>query len=53
MTSYYKVISEFYCTGNKMIIVKVNNNIHVMSEKDWKHVYGKLNPNRWKTEDNT
>jgi len=44
----YKLIKEFECNGKEMVIVKVNGAAHVMDKEEWKKVFGKWHPERWK-----
>lgn len=48
MDKDYEVVGEFVCCGKAMIIVKINSNVHVMSNKEWRWVFGQLMPERWK-----
>ncbi len=44
----YKLIKEFECNGKEMVIVKTNCAAHVMDKEEWKKVYGRWHPERWK-----
>ena len=43
-----EIIGDFICCGEYMVIVKLENSAHVMSYDEWKSIYGKLHPERWK-----
>lgn len=43
-----EVLSIFICGGDYMVIVKLEHGVHVMPMKEWKSVYGRLHPERWK-----
>ena len=49
MNDEYKVISEFYCNGKQMVIVRIGNAAHVMSQEEWHKIYGRNHQERWKT----
>ena len=42
------VIGDFIYCGKYMVVVKLENAAHVMSYDEWKSIYGKLHPERWK-----
>ncbi len=44
----HKVLKQFECNGEKMVIVKMSNSAHVMPLVEWKRTYGKLHYDRWK-----
>lgn len=44
----YELIKAFECCGRNMVIVGFENAAHVMPIEEWKSVYGKLHPERWK-----
>lgn len=41
MNDEYKVIKEFECHGKQMVIVRIGNAAHVMSQEEWHKVYGR------------
>ena len=43
-----QIIADFVCYGEYMVVVKLDHGTHVMSYDEWKNVYGKLYPERWK-----
>lgn len=45
-----EIIRSFICQGKYMVVVKLENGVHVMEYDEWKFVYGKLHPERWKKE---
>lgn len=45
--SEYRVILEFDCNGNDMVVVKKHGATSVMSREDWMKLYGRLHPGRW------
>lgn len=44
----YRVIRKFKCCEEIMVVVKMENATHVMTESEWKWIYGILHPERWK-----
>lgn len=44
----YEVISEFCCCGNQMVSVRIGSAAHVMSQEEWRKVYGRNHQDRWK-----
>ena len=49
MNDEYTVISEFYCNGKQMVIVRIGNSAHAMSQEDWHKIYVRNHQERWKT----
>lgn len=47
-TNKYRVIRKFKCCGDIMVIVKMKGATHIMTEAEWKRVYGILHSERWK-----
>ena len=43
-----EIVGDFICCGVYMVVVKLENAVHVMPYDEWKAVYGKLHPERWK-----
>lgn len=46
--SEYKVIKEFDCYGKTMVIVRIGNAAHVMSQEEWHKIYGRNHQDKWK-----
>ncbi len=44
----YKVIREFECNGKEMVIVKASGAAHIMDKEEWKQIFSKWHPSRWK-----
>ena len=44
----HEVISEFCCCGKQMVSVRFGSAAHVMSQEEWRKVYGRNHQNRWK-----
>lgn len=44
----YELVKEFECNGKEMVIVKISGAAHVMDKEEWKKVFGKWYPERWK-----
>lgn len=44
----YEIITEFICCGNNMLVIKFENATLVMSEEDWRWMYGQIHPELWK-----
>ena len=40
MSEGYKIISEFKCYGNKMVIVRIGNAAHVIDKAEWLRICG-------------
>ncbi len=49
MNKGYKVISEFCCCEKQMVIVRIGNTAHVMSQEEWHKVYKRNHQEKWKT----
>lgn len=49
MSDEYKVISEFYCCGKMMVTIRNGSAAHVMSQEEWRKVYGRNHQDRWNT----
>lgn len=47
MDDEYKVVEEFLCCGKQMVTVRIGNAAHVMSQEEWRIVYGRNHPERW------
>ena len=43
-----EIIANFNCFGKRIVVVKLEHGTHVMSYEEWKSVYRKLHPERWK-----
>ena len=43
-----EVIGNFICCGKHMVIVELEHGVHVMPIDEWRRVYRKLHPKRWK-----
>lgn len=46
MNDEYEVIKEFECHGKPMVIVRIGNAAHVMSQEEWRKVYGRNHQNK-------
>lgn len=44
----YNVVDEFCCCGKQMVTVRTGNTAHVMSQDEWRKIYGRNHPERWK-----
>lgn len=44
----YLVIGRFECRNQKYVIVRDNRGACILTEKEWKRVYGAQHPKRWK-----
>ncbi len=56
MENEYKIVGEFLSSKNgcemiRMVIVQDNRGACVMSEDEWKWVYGRQHQDRWKKND--
>ena len=49
MNDEYKVIKEFEYHGKPMVTVRIGNAAHVMSQEEWRKVYGRNHQEKWKT----
>lgn len=49
MNDEYKVIKEFECHGKQMVTVRIGSAAHVMSQEEWRKVYGRNHQDRWNT----
>ena len=49
MNDEYGVIKEFECHGKQMVTVRIGNAAHVMSQEEWRKVYGRNHQEKWKT----
>lgn len=49
MNDEYKVIKEFEYHGKPMVTVRIGNAAHVMSQEEWRKVYGRNHQDRWNT----
>ena len=45
----YKVIKEFECHGKQMVTVRIGCAAHIMSQEEWRKVYGRNHQEKWKT----
>lgn len=52
MNNEYKVIKEFECHGKQMVTVRIGSAAHVMSQEEWRKVYGRNHQDRWNTKVN-
>lgn len=48
MNTDYKIIRRFKINETKMIIIRLKNGTHIMSEKEWGRVYKCLYPKKIK-----
>lgn len=46
MNDEYKVIQEFECHGKPMVTVRIGSAAHVMSQEEWRKVYGSNHQNK-------
>lgn len=46
MNEEYKVIPEFCCCGRSMVTVRSGNAAHVMSQQEWRKIYGRNHQNK-------
>lgn len=44
----YELISKFKCNGKSMVIVRIGNAAHVMSQDEWRKIYGRNHQDKWK-----
>lgn len=44
----YSIIRDFVSHGKRMVIVKLEHGTHVMTEDEWKWVFGQSRPERWR-----
>lgn len=42
----YEVIKEFECCGEQMVTVRIGNAAHVMSQEEWRKIYGRNHLNK-------
>lgn len=49
MDNKYKVIEEFDCHGKQMVTVRIGNTAHVMSQEEWRKIYGRNHQEKKKT----
>lgn len=49
MHNEYEVIKEFECHGKSMVTVRIGSAVHVMSQEEWRKVYGRNHQDRWNT----
>lgn len=42
------IVSKFTINGTDYVVVKLENSVHIMTEKEWRRAYGCLHPERWK-----
>lgn len=49
MNDKYEVIKEFECHGEQMVVVRIENNAHVMSLEEWHKIYGRNHQDKWTT----
>lgn len=48
MSNEFEVVSEFCCHGKQMVTIRIGSAAHVMSQEEWRKVYGRNHQDRWK-----
>lgn len=43
-----EIVYNIVCNGEDCVAVKMENAVHLMTLKEWKHTYGRLHPEKWK-----
>ena len=49
MNDKYEVIKEFVCHGKQMVTVMIGNAAHVMSQEEWRKIYGRCHQDKRQT----
>ena len=44
---YEEIVVKFICGDKNMVVVKLKNVTHVMTEEEWGLVFGRRHPERW------
>lgn len=49
MNKEYGVVTEFFCYGKRMVVIRNKKAAHVMSLEEWHKIYGRNHQRKWKT----